>query len=511
MTTRMATVTTRMATALFTRRFLVAAARNPVNVMMLVLVPVVFVVVADGALADAAELLGGKGGPATQTATAGWAAGFIAAIAMYFQVRAARATDRRLVLAGLAPARLVGARMAAGLALALVAAAASLATLAARTGIDNPGRAVAGTLMYAVIYLATGALIGALVAGPVNGTVLILFVWILDVFFGAAFGSADRVGTRALPTHFVTLWMTDLPSRHGGRIGDLGWSLAWTAAAITVSWTVITRTSRIARPRRRSAPGSVVYQLTTGVRMGLREVGRNRVLWALLVAVPTVFVLLTVPTTPKHYQTLALPEAGRTITVRFWFPDTHPGFMAPTAIASLAALVGLFTVLDARSADRRLALAGFRPGPLLASRLATIAFSALLTTAVSLAVTAAVFDARQWGLYIAANTLIALTYGLIGVLIGSLLGRVGGVFIAFLIPFLDLGIEQSPMLNPELSALAHATPGYGASRVLYDAALTPSFDETGPLLIAFAWLGGLLLAAVVLFRHTAAPSRHAPH
>ncbi|MDW4911168.1 hypothetical protein RB628_39165, partial [Streptomyces sp. ADMS] len=51
---------------------------------------------------------------------------------------------------------------------------------------------------------------------------LVLFVWILDVFFGPAIGAADRPVTRVLPTHFVTLWMVDLPSGHGGRVGDLG-------------------------------------------------------------------------------------------------------------------------------------------------------------------------------------------------------------------------------------------------------------------------------------------------
>ena len=65
---------------------------------------------APGEAADTAELLGGPGGPAVQTATAGWAAGFIAAIAMYVQMRAARAADRCLVLAGLAASRPVAAR-----------------------------------------------------------------------------------------------------------------------------------------------------------------------------------------------------------------------------------------------------------------------------------------------------------------------------------------------------------------------------------------------------------------
>ncbi|MCX5613290.1 hypothetical protein OHB39_38090 [Streptomyces sp. NBC_00047] len=53
------------------RRFLTNASRTPTNLLALVLVPVVFVVVAAGPMADAAELLGGPGGPAVQTATAG--------------------------------------------------------------------------------------------------------------------------------------------------------------------------------------------------------------------------------------------------------------------------------------------------------------------------------------------------------------------------------------------------------------------------------------------------------
>lgn len=133
--------------------------------------------------------------------------------------------------------------------------------------------------------------------------------------------------------------------------------------------------------------------------------------------------------------------------------------MTPVAIASLAALVGLFTVLDARSADRRLVLAGLSARSLLTARLSVVALGALIATAASVAVTAVLFDARQWALYLAANALTGLTYGLIGVLIGSLFGRVGGVFVAFLVPFLDLGIEQSPMLNSEVSGLGHAMPG----------------------------------------------------
>src|SRR5215470_18747324 len=99
-----------LAGPLLVRRFLADYARNPVNLLVLVLVPVALVACATGSMAQLARLLSGPTAPgsAVQTVTAGWAAAFIAAIAAYFQVWAARAADRRLVLAGL-PARLLAA------------------------------------------------------------------------------------------------------------------------------------------------------------------------------------------------------------------------------------------------------------------------------------------------------------------------------------------------------------------------------------------------------------------
>lgn len=90
------------------RRFLLEYGRNPVNLLVLILVPVVFVLVAAKPMADAAELLGGRG-LAVETATAGWAAAFLAALAMYFQTRQAHSADRRLALGGVRVPVLVAA------------------------------------------------------------------------------------------------------------------------------------------------------------------------------------------------------------------------------------------------------------------------------------------------------------------------------------------------------------------------------------------------------------------
>ncbi|MGE5288599.1 MAG: ABC transporter permease [Micromonosporaceae bacterium] len=492
---------------LLVRRFLADYARNPVNLLFLVLVPVMFVGVAAGSMAQIAKLLGGAeaGGSAVPATTAGWAAGFIAGIAAYFQVRAARGADRRLVLAGLAPSRLATARAVTGLALALLASAAAVGALAVRTGIGHPGRALAGTMMFAVIYLAIGAVTGALVESPVNGTVVIFFVWIADVVFGPVFGSATSPPGRVFPTHFVTLWMTDLPSHHSGRVGDFGWALAWTAGAAIVAWAVVTSASRTARAPRRRRPGTVADQLRAAIRAGLLDWGRNRVLWVLLAAVPAVFIVLATALAPGTRVHLPVDENGRQVSkiVDLSFAGgIHPAFMAPIAIAALATLAGMFIILDSRAGDQRLVLAGQRTGPLLAGRLTLIALAAAAATGVSLAVTATVSDIGQWGAYIAASALLALTYALIGVLLAPIFGRVAGVLIAFLVPFLDLGIAQDPMLYPAPPAWAHFLPGYGSFRVLSDAILTRTFDQTGPLLIGLAWLAGIAIAAAVTFRHT---------
>ena len=78
---------------------------------------------------------------------------------------------------------------------------------------------------------------------------------------------------------------------------------------------------------------------------------------------------------------------------------------------------------------------------------------------------------------------------------------------AFLLPFLDIGITQSPMLHPEPTTTAKLLPGYGGSRILLDGALTAGFDETRPLLIGLGWLLVLGCTVALTYRHAIAPHR----
>ena len=159
--------------------------RAPFTLALLVAVPAVFVWASAGVLAEFARALGGDlAGDAAASLGAGWAAAFIAGTLGFFQAASSRHADRRLALAGAGPAHVAISRISASLLLAVVAAGAGFIALQLRTGIAHPWHAATAVLAFALIYLAIGVLIGALVSDPLTGSLAVAFVFLLDVFSG---------------------------------------------------------------------------------------------------------------------------------------------------------------------------------------------------------------------------------------------------------------------------------------------------------------------------------------
>lgn len=81
----------------------------------------------------------------------------------------------------------------------------------------------------------------------------------------------------------------------------------------------------------------------------------------------------------------------------------------------------------------------------------------------------------------------------------------------FLLPFIDIGISQSPMLHPTPSTLAQRLPGYGGSRVLLDGALTNQFDETRALAYGLIWLTVLAILVTITYHRSINQQVRATH
>ncbi|MFQ5523448.1 MAG: ABC transporter permease [Acidimicrobiia bacterium] len=490
-----------------TGRYLAEYARRPLNLVLLLAVPLVFVSLSAGAIADFAEAVGGVADASQLDATtAAWAAAFIAGVAGFFHVLGSREADRRLAAAGMGAGRVVSARLVSGLILSLLAAAAALVALAAATGIDEPARAVAGSLMAAFIYLGIGALVGALVRSDVNGSLVVVFIWMFDVFLGPAMAGSDVWITRLFPTHFPTLVILDSPSDYAGPVGDLGWALIWTFGSLLLAGFVFAATTQ--GPREKTPiRGAGWKRLAAGLRFGFRDYRRNIAMWVLLILLPVLFISLSFYVTPDELAPLELTENGVTSIELISMVDLHGAIMVPITIGFLAGLAGLFVVQGSIEADARLSLAGFKPRELLGVRLGIITLAALVTTAVSLGVTAVDFEPRSWGWFILSNAAVAITYGMLGVLVGIVFGRLGGLYVMFLLPFIDVGLGQNIMFSaapPDWGALL---PARGAVRVMVDAAFTPTLDVTGDVYLAGGWLAVLGLATALAFWRLARPSR----
>jgi hypothetical protein len=497
-----------MNTALLTGRYTLEYARRPINLVLLVVVPVVFVVLAAGAITDFAGLVGGVGdGSALAAPTAAWAAAFLAGVAGFFHVIGSAGADRRLAGSGYGAVRVVVARMVSGLGLALTASAGALVALMLRTSVADPlWAAVAGTVMAGAIYVAIGVVVGSVMQSEINGSLVVIFVWMVDVFLGPAMAGSDIAVTRLFPTHFVTLIMMDLPSGHAGPLGETGWALIWALGSLTVAGVVFTAATRPPRSVTVSLPGWA-KRLGAALRYGMREYRRNVAMWIMLAAMPVFFITLSIAVTPAVPSPVRLTDAGSRVLRMVSMADIHGAIMVPITVAFLAGLAGLFVVQGSREADRRLAVAGFRSWEILGARLGVIALAAVLTSAVSLAITAVDFAPSDWPLFATSTVIVALTYGMLGVLAGSVFGRLGGLYVMFLVPFIDIGIAQNVMFSASPPAWGAIMPGRGAVQLLVDAAFTRSFDQGGALLLAAVWLIGVTAVAAAVFHRVSEPHR----
>ncbi len=486
-------------TASLSWRWLVEYSRRPLNVILLVAVPIIFVTLSAGVLADFADILGGVVDLGeVEAATAGWAAAVLSGVAAFFHVSGSRDADRRLAAAGAGASRVAASRLASTLALAGLASLGALLALGVRTDLASSPQVILATFLSALIYAGIGVLVGAVVRSEMNGSLIVVFVWIFDVFFGPAMGGTAQV-IRIFPLHFPTLLLTGVPSDHTGAVGDLGASLLWAAATVGAAAVALTFTTRPHKHASRGlAPG--LTRCSVALTAASRQLRRMPVMWILMVGLPVAFISVSIAITPDTPTLVELIENGTRQFRLLSMSDVHGAVMVPITIGFLASLAGLFVILDSAQADRRLSLTRFRTAEILTVRMAVIATAALLATAASVAVTAVSFTPVNWSVFLLGNVLVALTYATIGVIVGPLFGRLGGLYVLLLLPFIDVGVAQNAMFDAAPPTWGRFLPAHGAVRVMMDGAFTSSFDEWSALLLALAWLVGLGVAAALVFR-----------
>lgn len=163
---------------------------------------------------------------------------------------------------------------------------------------------------------------------------------------------------------------------------------------------------------------SSVRRTTGGVSASVRSFVREPFTVALLLALPALSIQLY-GVSLAQFPPLGMFDAAGSLET------TGRVTGAVFATGALAGVLGLFQMLSARAADRRLALCGFRSVELLVARFATVALLALAVGTVS-TVTLVALVSTPVGAPLGAFAGLALTgviYGLLGLLVGSVLAR----------------------------------------------------------------------------------------
>jgi hypothetical protein len=235
----------------------------------------------------------------------------------------------------------------------------------------------------------------------------------------------------------------------------------------------------------------VVARTRTATSMAFRDQRRRPLVLILLILLPAYVITKAVAETLGTPRRIGLPDG---VWVTTTMKDLHGAGMGGVVIAFAAALLGVFVMQSALQGDRRLVVAGYRPGETVVARLLVLMAATALVVTVSALVTALNFTPASWAPLIAALVLLGLTYAAIGALAGAVLDKLAATYLMLFLVMTDLGVVQSPMFRETPGSGAVLLPGYGPSRVMYDGAFSQGFHAAGELLLGLGWLGALGVA-----------------
>lgn len=241
----------------------------------------------------------------------------------------------------------------------------------------------------------------------------------------------------------------------------------------------------------------------TATSMALRDQLRRPLVLILLVLVPAYVITRSIAETLPTPRRIGLPDG---VWVTTTMKDLHGAGMGGFAIAFCAAVVGVFVMQSALQGDRRLVVAGYRPGETVVARLIVLGLATALVVTVAAVTTAFNFTPASWVPLLAALVLLGLIFAAIGALAGAVLDRLAATYLMLFLVMVDVGVVQTPMFHETPPNGAWLLPSYGPSRVMYDGAFSNVFHAWGALVIGLGWLAALSVTVYVVLRRAVGQS-----
>lgn len=185
-----------------------------------------------------------------------------------------------------------------------------------------------------------------------------------------------------------------------------------------------------------SAP---VKNIIFNFALGMREKFRNPILVGLMIFLPAYFIFLAGQVMPDHQVFLGFIGEQRSMV------DVYPVSFTPVTASLVTALFGLFIMLEAKDTDQRLLVAGATRFQIIISRFLIILTVSVLVTAISIGIMMISFSPENTTMFFLVTIGISLIYGNIGMIAGTLLDKMSGVYAMLILVTMDAGVFQNPV------------------------------------------------------------------
>lgn len=222
---------------------------------------------------------------------------------------------------------------------------------------------------------------------------------------------------------------------------------------------------------------------------------RTPVVLGLLVFLPAYFVWVLGAVLPSTTAVVSLPS----VTAETTLAHGVLPMLAALAAAMVVGITGLFLTVRSLDADGWLLLAGLPTRTLFLARTVVLTVAAVAAAVTASAVLSVHVVPEQPVLFTVSVLVLAMTYGLIGAVVGVVLDRLAGVYVMLFAPAVDLFLLHSPLAT-ETPSWAAAFPGRWAGVAATDAALTTD-PNWGALVVGVGYAGTVAVVAAAAVRH----------
>lgn len=235
----------------------------------------------------------------------------------------------------------------------------------------------------------------------------------------------------------------------------------------------------------------------TAIRFDLVEHARNRLAMVLVAVFIPCWISLAFAVIPSKGVPFRLRATGRLLA-----PAGNQISQITGAINAVTLITGFMmfaATFNGGCFDRRLAMAGYPRIHLIVSKTTSLTLASGAVAAYATAVICLAWSPRQPLLLAAALFCGAMTYGALGVVLGSLLRReVEGMFALFMISIVDVGLQSPLASSGGGSSAVRFLPTYGTMQAASAAGFTREWLP-GELAAQFLWFAGTALLSLLAF------------